>query len=170
MCVHNKFALAIIGFQFFPSYLVSNFTRLQVCYLCSYVWIDHFLQITNFCSVLIDLLWTCVLNMFSNLTQLVGVPFNSVVIDLGCFAVVEPSSFSSSSRLCVACNSASIFSYHIRPSCSSCCKRNSVKRRSSSRCCSCLASNRFLSIFSSISSCVLFKNFATFSLSTKNVQ
>ena len=107
------------------------------------------------------------LNMFSNLTQSVGVPFNSVFIDLGSFAVVERSSFSSSSRLCVACKSASIFSYHIRPSCSSCRKRNSVKRRSSSRCCSCLASSRFLSISSSISSCVLFKNFATFSLSTK---
>ena len=37
VCVHNKFALAILGFQSFPGYLVANFTRLQVCYLCSYV-------------------------------------------------------------------------------------------------------------------------------------
>ena len=55
-------------------------------------------------------------------------------------------------------------------SCSSCRKCNSVKRLSSSCCCSCLASNRFLSISLSISSCLLFKNFASFSLSTRNVE
>ena len=44
--------------------------------------------------------------MFSNLTQSVGVPLNGVIINLGSFAVVERASFSSSSRLCVACNSA----------------------------------------------------------------
>ena len=48
VCVHNKLALAILGFQSFPGYLVANFTRLQVCYLCSYVWIDHFKQIAKF--------------------------------------------------------------------------------------------------------------------------
>ena len=48
VCVHNKLALAILGFQSFLGYLVANFTRLQVCYLCSYVWIDHFKQIAKF--------------------------------------------------------------------------------------------------------------------------
>ena len=99
-----------------------------------------------------------------------GDHLNSVIINLGSFAVVERACFSSSSHLCVASNSASIFSCHIRRSCSSCRKRNSVKWRSSSRCCSCLASNRFLSISLSISSCLLFKNFASFSLSTRNVE
>ena len=42
VCVRNKFALVIVGFQSFLGYLVANFARLQVCYLCSYVWIDHF--------------------------------------------------------------------------------------------------------------------------------
>ena len=100
--------------------------------------------------------------MFSNLTQSMGVPLNGATINLASFAVVERPSFSSSSRLCVACNYASIFSCHIRRLRSSCRKRNSVKRLSSSRCCSCLASSRFLSIYSSISSCLLFKNFASF--------
>ena len=31
VCVPNKFALAILGFQSFLGYLVANFTRLQVC-------------------------------------------------------------------------------------------------------------------------------------------
>ena len=48
VCVHNKFALAILGFQSFPDYLLANFIRLQVCDLCSYVWIDHFQQIAEF--------------------------------------------------------------------------------------------------------------------------
>ena len=48
MCVHSKFALAILGFQSFPGYLLANFIRLQVCDLCSYVWIDHFQQIAEF--------------------------------------------------------------------------------------------------------------------------
>ena len=48
VCVHNKFALAILGFQSFPGYLLANFIRLQVCDLCSYVWIDHFQQIAEF--------------------------------------------------------------------------------------------------------------------------
>ena len=38
------------------------------------------------------------INMFSNLTQSVGVPLNGVIINLGCFAVVERASFSRSSR------------------------------------------------------------------------
>ena len=46
--IHNKFALAILGSQSFPSYLLANFTRLYVCYLCSYVLIDHFQQIAEF--------------------------------------------------------------------------------------------------------------------------
>ena len=117
-----------------------------------------------------DLLWTCVVKMFSNLTQSMGVPLNGATINLASFAVVERPSFSSSSRLCVACNYASIFSCHIRRLRSSCRKRNSVKRLSSSRCCSCLASSRFLSIYSSISSCLLFKIFASFFLSTRNVE
>ena len=97
-------------------------------------------------------------------------PLNGFLINLSSFSVVERASFSSSSRLCAACNYASIFPCHIRRSCSSCRKRNSLKRRSTSRYCSCLASNRFLSISSSISSCLLFKNFASFSLSTRNVE
>ena len=48
VCVHNKFALAILGFQSFPGCLVANFIRLQVCDLWSYVWIDHFQQIAEF--------------------------------------------------------------------------------------------------------------------------
>ena len=48
VCVHNKFALAIMGFQSFPGCLVANFIRLQVCDLWSYVWIDHFQQIAEF--------------------------------------------------------------------------------------------------------------------------
>ena len=48
VCVHNKFALAILGFQSFPGYLLANFIRLQVCDLCSYLWIDHFQQIAEF--------------------------------------------------------------------------------------------------------------------------
>ena len=48
VCFHNKFALAILGFQSFPGYLLANFIRLQVCDLCSYVWIDHFQQIAEF--------------------------------------------------------------------------------------------------------------------------
>ena len=110
--------------------------------------------------------------MFSNLTQLVGVPLNGVIINLGSSAVVEWTSFSSSSHLCVTSNSASIFSCHIRRLCtksSSCHKHNSVKQRSSSCCCSCFTSNCFLSIFLSISSCLLFKNCASFSFSTRNM-
>ena len=48
VCVDNKFALAILGFQSFSGYLVGNFIRLQVCDLCSYVWIDHFQLIAEF--------------------------------------------------------------------------------------------------------------------------
>ena len=55
--------------------------------------------------------------MFSNLTQFVGIPLNGVVINLGSSAVVEWDSFSSSSRLCVTSNSASIFSCHIHRLC-----------------------------------------------------
>ena len=55
--------------------------------------------------------------MFSNLTQLVGVPLNSVMINLGSSAVVEWASFSSSSCLCVTSNSASIFPCYIRHLC-----------------------------------------------------
>ena len=66
----------------------------------------------NFSSALIDLL--CVINMFSNLTQSVRVLLNGVIINLGSFAVVERASFSSFSRLCVACNYASIFSCLVR--------------------------------------------------------
>ena len=106
--------------------------------------------------------------MFSNLTQSVGIPLNGVIINLGSFALVERASFSRCSSLCVTCNYASISSCHIRRSCSSCRKRNSVKRLSSSHCCSCLASNRLLSISSSISSCLLLKNFSSFFLSTRN--
>ena len=119
--------------------------------------------------MLIDLFWTCVTNMFPNLTQLVGVPLSGVISSLGSFAVVEQASFSSSSRLCVASNSASFVSCHICLSCSSCHKCNPVKRHSSSRRCSCLGSNR-LSISPPVSSCLLFKNFASFSLSTRNVE
>ena len=54
------------------------------------------------------------INMFSNLTQSVGVLLNGVIINLGSFSVVERASFSSFSRLCVACNYASIFSCLVR--------------------------------------------------------
>ena len=73
-----------------------------------------------------------------------------VLVNLGSFAVVERASFSSSSRLCVAANSASIFSSHIRCWCSSCRTRNSIQRRSSCHC-FCLSTNRFLFISLSIS-------------------
>ena len=55
-----------------------------------------------------------------------GDHLNSVIINLGSFVVVERACFSSSSHLCVASNSASIFSCHIHRSRSSCHKRNSV--------------------------------------------
>ena len=112
---------------------------------------DHFQQIAECLFCADRFLWTS----FER-------PLNGVIINLGIFAVVERASFSSFSRLCVACNSASIFSCHIRRSCSSCRKRNSVS--------SCLVSNRFLSISSSISYYLLFKNFASFYLSTRNVE
>ena len=54
------------------------------------------------------------INMFSNLTQSMGVLLNGVIINLASFAVVERASFSSFSRLCVACNYASIFSCLVR--------------------------------------------------------
>ena len=107
--------------------------------------------------------------MFSNLTQSVGIPLNGIIINLGSSAVVEWASFSSSSRLCVTSQILRQFSpatwslVH-----SSCRKHNSVKRCSSSCCCSCFASNCFISIFLYISSCLLFKNFASFSFSTRN--
>ena len=121
-------------------------------------------------SALIDLLWTCLTNMFTNLTQSVDVLLNGVIFNFGNFSVFVPVSFSNSSFLCVASNSVSNFSYHIRRPCSSCRKRSSLRRCSSSRCCSRLASNRFHSISSSISSCLLFKNFVSLSLSAVNVE
>ena len=48
VCVRNKFALAMLGFQSFSGYLVASFNRIQVCYLCSYVWVDHFHVINMF--------------------------------------------------------------------------------------------------------------------------
>ena len=48
VCVRNKFALAMLGFQSFSGYLVASFNRLQVCYLCSYVRVDHFHVINMF--------------------------------------------------------------------------------------------------------------------------
>ena len=48
LCVRNKFALAMLEFQSFPGYLVASFNRLQVCYLSSYVWVDHFHVINMF--------------------------------------------------------------------------------------------------------------------------
>ena len=52
------------------------------------------------------------INIFSNLTQSLGVPLNGVIVNLGSFAVVQRASFSTSRRLCVACNSASILYNH----------------------------------------------------------
>ena len=156
--IHNKFALAILGFQW-----------LWVCYLCSYVWIDHFQQIAKFlfCAdwFVLDLCNKHVLKshpVCGHSLERYYYQFGQFCCGwMGFFLQFQP-------FMCHFSDSASIFSCHIVACALFFRKHNSVKRCSSSCCCSCFASNCFLSIFLYISSCLLFKNFASFSFSTRN--
>ena len=105
--IHNKFALAILGFQW-----------LWVCYLCSYVWIHHFQQIAKFlfCA---DRFVLGLCNKHALKSHPVGGRSLEWCYDqFGqfCCSWIWASS-SSSSCLCVTSNSASIFSCHIRRLC-----------------------------------------------------
>ena len=105
--IHNKFALAILGFQW-----------LWVCYLCSYIWIDHFQQIAKFlfCA---DRFVLGLCNKHVLKSHPVGGRSLEWCYDqFGqfCCGWIWASS-SSSSCLCVTSNSASIFSCHIHRLC-----------------------------------------------------